>query len=298
MTSHTNMMPKVALLQPAGRTRKKPARLRRIIAHLLISGLGLLMLYPLLWMLSSSLKPTEAIFSEPGLIPKSFTLDNYVQGWNSLGVDFSVFLLNSAVIAVLSVVGNLVSCSLAAYAFARLEFRMKKPMFGAMLATLMLPFHVVLVPQYILFHSAGMTDTFLPLIIPKFLAVDAFFIFLMVQFIRGLPRELDDAATVDGCSVFGVFWRIILPLMRPAMAVTAVFTFIWTWNDFLTPLLYLTDQELFTVPLALNAFLDSGGASAWGPLFAMSVLSVLPILIIFIVSQRHLTEGIATSGLK
>ena len=298
MTSHTNMMPKVALLQPAGRTRKKPARLRRIVAHLLISGLGLLMLYPLLWMLSSSLKPTEAIFSEPGLIPKDFTLDNYVQGWNSLGLDFGVFLLNSAVIALLSVIGNLVSCSLAAYAFARLEFRMKKPMFGAMLATLMLPFHVVLVPQYILFHSAGMTDTFLPLIIPKFLAVDAFFIFLMVQFIRGLPRELDDAATVDGCSVLGVFWRIILPLMRPAMAVTAVFTFIWTWNDFLTPLLYLTDQELFTVPLALNAFLDSGGASAWGPLFAMSVLSVLPILVIFIVSQRHLTEGIATSGLK
>lgn len=298
MTSHTNLIPKVALLQPAGRSRKRPAWLRRVGAHVVISGLGLLMLYPLFWLLSSSLKPTEAIFSEPGLIPRDFTLENYVDGWNALGLDFGVFLLNSAVIAVLSVLGNLVSCSLAAYAFARLEFRFKRLMFGAMLATLMLPFHVVLVPQYILFHSAGMTDTFYPLIIPKFLAVDAFFIFLIVQFIRGLPRELDDAATVDGCSVFGVFWRILLPLMRPALAVTAVFTFIWTWNDFLTPLLYLTDRELFTVPLALNSFLDSGGASAWGPLFAMSVLSVLPILIIFMVSQRHLTQGIATSGLK
>ncbi|UZX02948.1 carbohydrate ABC transporter permease [Arthrobacter sp. CDRTa11] len=298
MTSQTNMIPKVALLQPPGRARKKPTYLRRFGAHIIVSGLGLLMLYPLIWMLSSSLKPTEAIFSEPGLIPENFTLDNYVQGWNALGLDFGIFVANSAVIAVLSVVGNLVSCSLAAYAFARLEFRYKKVMFGAMLATLMLPFHVVLVPQYILFHSAGMTDTFFPLIIPKFLAVDAFFIFLMVQFIRGLPKELDDAATVDGCSAAGVFWRIILPLMRPALAVTAVFTFIWTWNDFLTPLLYLTDQELFTVPLALNAFLDSGGASAWGPLFAMSILSVLPILVIFIISQKHLTEGIATSGLK
>lgn len=247
----------------------------------------------------SSLKPTREIFTKPGLIPQNWTLENYLDGWTSLTIPFTVFFVNSAVIALLAVIGNLISCSLAAYAFARLDFRFKRLLFAVMLVTIMLPFHVVLVPQYILFHSAGLTNTFFPLIIPKFLAVDAFFIFLMVQFIRTLPRELDDAATVDGCSVFGVFWRIILPLMRPPLAVAAVFTFIWTWNDFLTPLLYLTDRELFTIPLALNAFLDSGeGTSQWGPLFAMSCLSLVPIFVIFLMAQRHLTRGIATTGLK
>ena len=196
------------------------------------------------------------------------------------------------------VVGNLFSCSLAAYAFARLEFRFKPVLFGLMLGTIMLPFHVVLVPQYILFHTINWTNTYLPLVVPKFLAVDAFFIFLMVQFIRGLPRELDDAATVDGCGPIAVFWRIIIPLMRPALAVTAVFTFIWTWNDFLTPLLYLTDRSKFTVPVALNAFLDSSGASSWGPMFAMSLLSLVPLFVVFILAQKQLVSGIATVGIK
>ncbi|GAA4996751.1 carbohydrate ABC transporter permease [Actinopolymorpha pittospori] len=141
-------------------------------------------------------------------------------------------------------------------------------------------------------------NTFYPLIVPKFLAVDAFFVFLMVQFIRGIPRELDDAAAVDGCGAFGIFWRIIFPLMRPALAVTAVFTFIWSWNDFFTPLLYLTDQQLYTAPVALNSFLDSTGESDWGGMFAMSILSLAPIFLVFVVAQRHLVQGIATTGLK
>nr|WP_273379045.1 carbohydrate ABC transporter permease [Actinopolymorpha pittospori] len=136
------------------------------------------------------------------------------------------------------------------------------------------------------------------MIVPKFLAVDAFFVFLMVQFIRGIPRELDDAAAVDGCGAFGIFWRIIFPLMRPALAVTAVFTFIWSWNDFFTPLLYLTDQQLYTAPVALNSFLDSTGESDWGGMFAMSILSLAPIFLVFVVAQRHLVQGIATTGLK
>ena len=169
------------------------------------------MIYPPLWMLSSSFKPAQLIFSEPGLWPREFTLDNWAQGWVGLGIPFSRFFLNSAVIAVLSMIGNLFSCSIAAYAFARLEFRFKPILFALMLGTIMLPFQVVLVPQYILFHELGWTNTILPLVVPKFLAVDAFFVFLLVQFIRGLPRELDDAATVDGCGPFGVFWRDHLP---------------------------------------------------------------------------------------
>lgn len=278
--------------------RRRRRALSRAFAHVGVIVVGLLMIYPLLWMVASSFKPQELIFSEPGLLPTEFTLDNFVSGWDAIGVPFGAFFLNSFLVAACAVVGNLFSCCFAAYAFARLEFRGKKILFASMLGTIMLPFHVVLVPQYIMFQSIDWTNTYLPLVVPKFLAVDAFFIFLMIQFIRGLPRELDDAATVDGCGPIAVFWRIILPLMRPAMAVAAVFTFIWTWNDFLTPLLYITDRNLFTVPIALNAFMDSTGASQWGPMFAMSVLSLLPLFVVFLLAQKQLLKGIATTGLK
>jgi multiple sugar transport system permease protein len=270
----------------------------RLAIHGLVIVVGLAMIYPLLWMVSSSLKPTSLIFTEPGLWAKVWTLKNYTQGWSALGISFTQFFTNSVIVAALSVAGNLISCSLAAYAFARLEFRFRKLFFAIMLGTIMLPFNVVVVPQYILFHKLGWINTFYPLIAPKFLAVDSFFIFLMVQFIRSLPRDLDDAAKVDGCGVFGIYWRIVLPLMRPALAVTAVFTFIWSWNDFFVPLLYLTDQRVFTLPVALNSFLDSTGQSAWGPMFAMSTLSLVPIFVVFLVAQRHLVQGIATTGIK
>ncbi len=284
----------------ADSTRTKRGRhgLRHLFLHVLVIAGAVSMIYPLLWMVSSSFKPNADIFAQPGLIPETFTLENYLEGWSALGMPFSIFFVNSTVLALLTVVGNLISCSLAAYAFARLEFRLKGLWFGLMLATLMLPLHVLIVPQYIMFNSVGLVGTYFPILIPKFLAVEAFFIFLMVQFIRGIPRELDDAATVDGCSTLGVFTMIILPLMRPVLIVSAVFSFMWSWNDFLLPLLYLTDRETFTVPIALNAFMDSAGASEWGQLFALSVLSVLPIFLIFLFSQRYLTQGIATTGLK
>jgi multiple sugar transport system permease protein len=191
-----------------------------------------------------------------------------------------------------------VSCALAAYAFARLEFPFKKVMFALMLATLLLPYHVTLVPQYVLFNSLAWINTILPLTVPKFLATDAFFIFLMVQFIRTLPRELDDAARLDGCGHIGIFRRVVLPLSLPAIGTTALFTFIRTWDDFLGPLLYLSDPSKWTVTQGLNGFLDATGESAFGPLFAMATLSLAPIVGFFLVSQKLLIEGIATSGLK
>lgn len=270
----------------------------RPLVHVIVIAGGLAMIYPLLWLVSSSFKPTRLVFTRPSIWSGMQTIENYKEGWSALGLPFSQFFVNSIAIAALSVVGNLLSCSLAAYSFARLEFRFRKLFFTVMLGTIMLPFNVVIVPQYILFHYLGWINTFYPLIAPKFLAVDSFFIFLMVQFIRSLPRDLDDAARVDGCGFFGVYWRIILPLMRPAMAVSAVFTFIWSWNDFFIPLLYLTDQNVYTVPVALNAFLDSTGQSEWGPMFAMSTLSLVPVFIVFLVAQRHLIQGIATTGIK
>nr|WP_307721126.1 carbohydrate ABC transporter permease [Streptomyces otsuchiensis] len=271
---------------------------QKLLTHLVLILFGLMMLYPLLWMISSSLKPEEIIFREQGLIPTSITFDNFVNGWNALRHPFSHYLFNSAVITAGAVVGNLLACSLAAYAFARLEFPFKKFWFAVMLGTIMLPLHVVLVPQYILFSELGWINTFYPLIVPKFLATDAFFIFLMVQFIRTLPRDLDEAALIDGAGHWRIFSRIIIPLSTPALATTAIFTFIWTWNDFLSQLIFLTNPDMHTVPVALRTFLDSSGDSSWGPMFAMSVIALGPIFGFFLAGQKYLVRGIATSGLK
>ncbi len=284
--------------RPRQTRRQNGSRTRRLFKHLLLITLGVVMIYPLLWMLSSSFKPNELIFRDPAIWPTQFHLGNYVEGWSALSNPFHRYLLNSAVIAIASIVGNLLSCSLAAYAFARLEFRGRRFFFAAMLATLMLPIHVLIIPQYVLFSELDWINTYLPLIVPKFFAVDAFFIFLMVQFIRSLPRELDEAARIDGCGHFRIYWRIILPLSIPALATSALFTFIWTWNDFFSQLVFLTNPDLYTVPVALRTFLDSEGESAWGQLFAMSIVGLAPIFGFFIAGQRYLTQGIATTGLK
>ncbi|MBB5775087.1 carbohydrate ABC transporter permease [Nonomuraea jabiensis] len=271
---------------------------RRWALHLLVVVGALVMLYPLFWLISSSFKPNDEIFTDPGPVPQTVVADNYATGWTALGVPFGGFFANSFIIAAAAVAGNVMSCSMAAFAFARLSFRFRKLWFAIMLVSIMLPIHVLIVPQYTLFKYLGWVDTFLPLIVPKFLAVDGFFIFLMVQFIRSLPRELDDAARIDGCGPVLVYWRIILPLSRPALITTAIFTFIWTWDDFFSQLVYLSDVSTYTVPLALRAFLDSSGGSTWGPMLAMAVLSLIPILGFFLIFQRRITEGISTTGLK
>lgn len=274
-------------------------QVRRVIRIILLAGIALLMSYPLLWLISSSFKPESIIFSDAGLDLSHFTFQNYVEGWNKLGMPFGVFMLNSAFICLLAIVGNLFSCSLAAYAFARLHFPFSKAAFTIMLLTLMLPMHVTILPQYIAFQSIGAVNTILPLILPKFFAVDAFFIFLLVQFIRGIPRDLDQAAEMDGCNKYQIFWYIIFPVCRPALVLVAIFSFLWTWNDFFSQLIYLSSAENYTAPLALNLFIDAtSGESAWGMLFAMSVITLLPLFVLFMLFQRQLAEGIATTGLK
>ncbi|OMF59048.1 MULTISPECIES: carbohydrate ABC transporter permease [Paenibacillus] len=271
----------------------------KAIRHVLILLVGLAMLYPVLWLLSSSFKPNQAIFTDTGLWSHSFTFDNYKNGWKGFqGVSFSRFFGNSALISILCVLGNIVTCSLAAYAFARLDFKLKKIWFALMLVTIMLPYHVTLVPQYIIFSKLGWINTFAPLILPKWLAHDSFFILLMVQFIRGIPRELDESATIDGCGQGKLYLRIILPLLTPALISTAIFTFIWTWDDFFSQMIYISDIKLFTVQLGIRALYDPSGSSDWGALLAISVLSLLPITLIFLMFQRYFLEGIATTGLK
>ena len=280
----------------------RPGTRRTVAASLLRHGLLIaatfLMLYPLLWMIASSFKPESIIFTDLSIWPPAFDFGNYVKGWTALQESFTVFFRNSIIVAVLVVIGNTMSCSITAYAFARLEFRGRRIWFAIMLGTLMLPYHVTLIPQYVLFLKLGWIDTFLPLVVPKFLAADAFFIFLMVQFFRGIPRELDESAVLDGCSPWRIYWKIILPLSLPVLATTAIFSFLWTWNDFLGPLVYLNDSANYTVPLALRAFVDATGQSAWGQLFAMSVLAILPIFLFFLFFQRLIIEGVAHAGMK
>ncbi|MFA9444619.1 carbohydrate ABC transporter permease [Egicoccus sp. AB-alg6-2] len=278
----------------AARARRK----RKWPIHLGLILFGIVLLYPLLWLLASSFKPTAEIFTQPGLLPTTVRAQNYPDGWDALRHPFSRYLMNSAIVVMGAVIGNLVACSLAAYAFARLEFPGKKIWFAVMLGTIMLPIHVIIVPQYILFSQLDWINTFYPLIVPKFLATDAFFIFLMVQFIRALPGELDDAARIDGCGHFGIFTRVILPLSVPALATTAIFTFIWTWNDFFSQLIFLTSPDLYTVPVALRTFVDATSATPWGPLFAMSIVALGPIFGFFLAGQRYLVQGIATTGIK
>ncbi|HEX8508146.1 MAG TPA: carbohydrate ABC transporter permease [Propionibacteriaceae bacterium] len=274
------------------------ARGRSLVKHMLLIAASLVMIYPVLWMLVSSLRPTEVIFRTPGLWLNEFYIDNYTKGWFALESPFGWYIINSIIVVVGAIVGNLLSCTLAAYAFARLKFRFRTVWFSIMLLTIMLPFHVVVVPQYIIFNNLGLVNTFVPLILPKFLATDAFFVFLMVQFIRGVPRELDEAAIIDGCGHWRIFSRVMLPLMGPALATTAIFTFIWTWSDFFTPLIYLTDPFAYTVPVALRSYLDATAGSDWGGMFAMSVITLLPLFLVFLFGQRFLVKGIATTGGK
>ncbi|SDX50036.1 carbohydrate ABC transporter membrane protein 2, CUT1 family (TC 3.A.1.1.-) [Arthrobacter sp. cf158] len=292
---------KEAKLPPRKVSRpRSPAatRMRAILKHIILILSALLMIYPLLWMVVSSLRPNDLIFKEPGLWLTTFEASNFSDGWNALANPFSTYLLNSAIVVLGCIIGNLVSCSMAAYAFARLNFKGKKWLFGAMLLTIMLPFHVVIVPQYILFSQIGWVNTFWPIIVPKLLATDAFFVFLMVQFIRGIPRELDEAARIDGAGHPRIFLQVILPLMVPALATTTIFTFIWTWNDFFSQLIYLTDPDMFTVPVALRAFIDATASTSWGAMFAMSIVSLLPVFIAFLLGQKFLVKGIATTGIK
>jgi multiple sugar transport system permease protein len=267
-------------------------------AHTLLLLTVAVMIYPLVWLIGASFKPENQIFTTVSPLPLQPTLGNYVSGWTATGTSFGVYLANSVTVSLCVVVGNLISCSLAAYAFARLDFALRKMWFGLMLGTLMLPFQATLIPQYTIFYQLNWINTFLPLVVPYFLAYDAFFIFLMVQFIRGIPRELDEAAALDGAGHARVFLTIVVPLLRPALITTGVLTFIWTFNDFLRQLVYLSDNSRYTVPLGLNSFVDKASGSSYGGMLAMSVVTLVPTVAVFLIAQKRLVDGVANTGIK
>lgn len=273
-------------------------RWRRVLFQIFLFALGFVMIYPVLWMVANSFKANNEIFGTASLIPKSFRLDNYARGWRFIGsLTFTTFFGNSLFYAVLATVGTVVSSSLVAFGFARIRFRGRNLWFAAMFVTMIIPYQVIMIPQFIIFQRLGWVNTFAPLIVPMFLG-QPFFIFLMVQFIRGLPVELDESAWIDGCGRWRIFSLIIFPLMKPAVITTTIFSFYWRWDDFIGPLLYLNRPRLYTVSLALRMFSDPMSSTDWGAIFAMGTLSLVPILLVFVMFQKYLVQGISTTGLK
>lgn len=279
--------------------KKRSKLLMTVFYHALAIAITILMLYPVAWLVSSSFKAPDEIWTTVrNLIPSGLHLENYASGWQGFGgISFATFFKNSFIYAGLGTLITVSASAVVAYGFSRVTFRGRNFWFALMLMTLMLPTQVLLIPQYIVFSQLDWLNTFLPLLLPR-LGGDVFFIFLIVQFIRGLPIELDEAALIDGCGKAGIFFRIILPNIKPALVTAAIFSFYFTWEDFLGPLIYLTDPRLYTVSVALRGFADPSSVTNWGGVFAMLSLSLLPVLVIFVFFQRYLVEGIATTGLK
>jgi multiple sugar transport system permease protein len=271
-----------------------------ILYHIIITTLGLLMLYPILWMIASSFKDNTEIFSNAHSLisAKLLNIRNYIEGWKGFGdVTFAVYFKNSLIISSVSAIGQVLFSGFVAYGFARTKFIGKKILFGLVIVTMLIPRQILMVPQYILFNKLGWINSFKPLILPNFFPLP-FFIFLCLQFIQGLPMELDEAAKIDGCGKYSIYFRIILPNIKPALITCFIFSFYWTWQDFLSPLIYIESNKLYPVSLALKMFSDPSSVTNWGAMFAMSTLSVAPAFIIFLFFQRYLVEGITTTGIK
>ncbi len=271
-----------------------------IIYHILVLFGAFIMVYPLLWMVLSSFKPTTTILpTATQLIPTSWTLDNYFTGWKGfMGYSFATFFKNSFFIATLSTFGTLISSSFVAYALKRLSFKLNRFLFILVLATMMLPPQILMIPQYMWFRHLNWVGTFYPMILPYFFAIQGFFVYLIMNFIGGIPKELDEAAKIDGCSYFAIFFRVILPLIAPALITSAIFSFIWRWDDYLSALLYVTKADMRPISLALKLFNDPSAGSDIGATLAMSTLSIVPATIIFLLFQKSLVDGIASTGIK
>ena len=266
----------------------------RTIQYLLCIGGAALVSIPLYWMIVASLQTNQTVGSSPELFPSSPVWANYPSALSY--VDSGTFFKNTMILEVFIVLGVLLSSSMAAYSFARLRWPGRDVWFLILLSVLMVPYFSTLVPTFLLWHNLGLVNTFFPLILPAFFG-NSFFIFLLRQFFRGIPKELEDAARIDGAGFFRVFLMIILPLARPALAVVAIFTFTNVWNDFLNPLIYLDSNDKFTLALGLQMFLQEQNAP-WAELMAACTMVIVPMIVMFLVFQRSLIQGITLGGLK
>lgn len=279
---------------------KNKKRLHSVTFHVGAGILGFFMIYPLLWLLMSSFKSNETMFHDAySLIPEAWDIvTNYKSGFEGVGgVSFLTFLTNTVFVTIIGMAGCVFISLISAYAFTRLKFKGSGFWFGCVMMTMMIPPQVMVVPQYIILKRLNLIDTRTALILPWFFG-GAFFIFLMVQNFRGIPRELDEAAEIDGCGRIGTLFRVLVPVVKPTIVTASIFAFYWIWQDFFQPLIFMSTTDKFTISLALNMYLDPNSYNNYGGLFAMSVTSLLPVIIFFIVFQRYLVEGIAMDGIK
>lgn len=270
-----------------------------VIYHVLVIAFGAIMIYPVLWMVSGSLKNNQEILNGSlSLIPPTWQWENFSRGWQGFGgFGFGTFFKNSFIIAGIATAATVMSSACVAYSFSRLRYKGRKILFTAMICTMMLPGQIILIPQYVIYNRLGLIGGIVPLVLPHFFG-QAFFIYQMMQFMEGIPRTLDEAAKIDGCSKYSTFTRIILPLIKPSIVTTIIIQFYWKWDDFQGPLVYLSRPNTYTVSLALKLFADSGSTTDYGAMFAMSTLSLLPVFLIFLFFNRYLVEGISSSGIK
>ena len=281
------------------RRQIRRARLSAAIRYAILFSVGLVMLYPLIWLVGASFKTNAEIFANPGFIPQDPTVDGYVEGWQtSTPYTFGRFFWNSFLIILPKTIGTAISCTMVAYAFARFDFPLKKVLFASVIAILLLPNVVTRIPQYILFRDLGWLDTFLPLWVPSALAGDAFFVFMLVQFLRAIPDDMEQAARVDGCNSWQTLLFVVVPMLGPALISVCLFQFMWTMNDFLGPLIYISSVDKYPASLALKLSIDTTEAFAWNRILAMSVLTITPALIVFFLAQKYFIEGISTGGIK
>jgi oligogalacturonide transport system permease protein len=275
-------------------------RINLVMRYTILTFVAFIMLYPILWLIGASFKSNSEIFGSIGFIPKKLDFTPYVNGWvTGTQYTFTTYFLNTFMIVIPKVIVTVISVVLTAYGFARFSFPGKKILFGILIATLFLPHIVTRIPMYLLWNKLGMLDRFAPLIIPSAFAVDAFFVFMLIQFMRSIPKELDEAATIDGCGPFRILIDIIIPILKPAIISVALFQFMWTMNDFMSPLIYISSVEKYPVSIALKMAMDTtAGAFDWNQIIAMSIIALIPSILLFLFAQKYFVEGISTSGIK
>lgn len=286
----------------AEKTRRRE-RISAILRYVVLLTVGLIMLYPLFWLIGASFKSNREIFTTIWFLPRDLTqlLDfkAYINGWMTrTEFTFATYFLNSFLIVIPRVIVTLVSCTLVAYSFARFDYPGRKFLFSIMIATMLLPPIVLRVPQYLMFKQVDLIDTYWPLVLPSAFATDTFFTFLIVQFLRGIPRDMEEAAQIDGCNALQLLWYIVVPLLKPALISAALFQFIWTMNDFIGPLIYISTVEKYPVSLALKMSMDFTGDVEWANIIAISIVALLPSVIVFLSAQRYFIEGATSSGIK
>ncbi|MBW7454712.1 carbohydrate ABC transporter permease [Paenibacillus sepulcri] len=272
---------------------------RQTVLFLFMCLFGLVMVYPLIWLVGASLKSNQEIFGSLSLWTSHAQWDSYRKGWMGAGqYTFTLYFINTLKLVIPTVLLTVVSSTIVGYGFARFNFPLKKLFFTLMISTLMLPQAVLVIPRYILFKNLDWLNSYYPFIVPAALATNAFFVFMILQFLRGLPRELDESAKMDGAGTFVILVRILVPLAKPALVSAAIFEFIWTWNDFFNSLIYITSVKKYTVALALRMALDNSSSAPWNQVLAMSVVAILPCILVFFLAQKYFVEGIATTGIK